>query len=217
MSGGIALLSTLREELIARYGDAAFSAELTLARDQYAARRGRVFEDEEHWENFTRGFLEWYVVEREFADTGLAPARIAAREASDATRADGLNALASSQRSLVEITGLGKGVVEVRDLFGGSRFAVAEERSLVGMNKGDLAEVRLIGFQEQVWLGRLYLDHPADTLAPIVDRLTQMREQGHSRADALDHMALLRSRTRSYRHVSAIRIYESNGDVAGAS
>ena len=217
MGGGIALLTMLRDELIASYGDAACSAELTLARDQYAARRGRVFEDEEHWESVTRGFLEWYVVEREYADTGRAPARIAAREESDETRAEGLSALASSQRSLIEITGLGKGVVHVRDLFGGALFAVAEERSLVGMNKGDVAEVRLIGFQEQVWLGRLYLDHPADTLELIADRLTRMREQGHPRADALDHLAILRSRSRSYRHVSAIRIYESNGDIAGAS
>lgn len=217
MSGGIALLATLSAELIAKYGDTKFHGELTSARDEYGRRRGQVFEDEEHWENFTKGFLEWYVVEREFGNTGVAPARLGARAESDPLRAEGLHALASSQRSLVEITALGKGVVDVRDLFGGAQFAVAEERSLVGMTKGDVLEVRLIGFQERVWLGRLFLDHPVGTVDAINERLSEMREAGSSRADALDHMALLRSRTRSYRHVSALRIYQSNGDIAGGA
>ncbi len=217
MSEAVAVLANMADGLIKTYGDSSYQEELTSARDEYCERRGRVFEDEEHWEVFTRGFLEWYVVERPLTDAGPCPALLATETENDEVKLSALRALASSQRSLVEIVGLGKGVVEVVDLIGGARFSVAEGRSLLGMNRGDIAEVRLIGFQEQVWFGRLFLDHPPGTQAAIVDRVARMRAKGMSRAEVIDHLALLRSRSRNYKHVSAVRIYENDGDLSGAS
>jgi hypothetical protein len=211
----IAILGRETEALILRFGDHEFDKEVSAARDWYCDRRGRVFEEDEHWESFTRGFLEWYVVERPWQDTGRSPAALVAEETEDEERADALRALASSQRCLVEIRGMRKSGLEVLDLVGGARFEVNEERSLTGMQAGNVVEMRLFGFQEQVSLGGTFLFHPDGTGAAIRASVQRMRSEGASRADIIDHIALLRFRSRSYKHVSPLRIYESNGLVAG--
>ncbi len=211
---GIATLALCTEELIARYGDSQYDAELRLAKASYSDRRGRVFEDDEHWERFTRGLLEWYVVERPWGDTGLAPAHLAQRDEGDEETRIALHALASSQRCLAEIHAVRKGEMLVVDLVGGAEFAVREERSLVGLEKGDVVELRLIGFRGQVSLGRTFLFHPAGTAPAISSIISSMHRQGASRADIIDHMAHLRSRSQNYRHVPPLRIYESNGELA---
>ncbi len=213
---GVATLSRCTEALIARYGNSEFDDELRLAKHSYSERRGRVFEDDEQWERFTRGFLEWYVVERPWRDTGLAPAVLAQRDEEDLRSLGALRALASSQRCLAEIHAVKKGEMVVLDLVGGAEFLVQEERSLIGLEVGDVVEIRLLGFEGMISLGRTFLFHPTGTAAAIAKIIVMMRKQSASRADIIDHMALLRSRSQSYRHVSPIRIYESNGELASA-
>lgn len=211
----IATLGRETESLILRFGDHEFDKEVRAAREWYCQRRGRVFEEDEDWESFTRGFLEWYVVERPWLDTGCSPAALVANETQDQERAQALRALASSQRCLVEVCGLRKSGLQVLDLIGGARFEVNEERRLAGMQAGDMVELRLFGFQEQVCLGRSFLFHPDGTGAAIRASVQALRAKGGSRPDIIDHIALLRSRSRSYQHVSPIRIYEGKGLVAG--
>lgn len=212
----IAILGRVAEELILRFGDHQFDEEVSAARDDYCERRGRVFEDDDDWERFTLGFLEWYVVERPWKDTGRAPAALVAGETeNDPERLGALQALAASQRSLVEICDVRKSGMEVVDLVGGARFEVSEERRLAGIEAGDVVELRLFGYQDQVSLGKTFWFHPDGTGPAIRDVVSKMREDGVSRGDIIDHIAGLRSRSRSYQHVSPIRIYESDGRVAG--
>jgi hypothetical protein len=210
-----AILGRVAESLVLRFGDHEFDEEVSSARDHYCERRGRVFEDDDDWERFTRGFLEWYVVERPWRDTGLSPAALVAAETEEGEDRSALEALANSQRSLVEICDLRKSGLEVIDLVGGARFEVSEERRLTGMQTGDVVELRLFGYQERVSLGQTFWFHPDGTGPAIRDKVRSMREEGARRGDIIDHIALLRSRSRSYQHVSPVRIYESGGPVAG--
>jgi hypothetical protein len=211
----IAILTREIESLILRFGDSKFDQEVSPARDGYCERRGRVFEEDEDWENFTRGFLEWYVVERPWLDQGVPPAGVVAAEIDDVERRAALQALVTSQRSLVEVCSIGRHGLQVLDLVGGARFAVTEDRSLVGVQVGNVVEMRLIGFQDEIHLGRSFLFHPEGTSHAIAAMATSMRQAGKSRSDIVDHVALLRSRARSYRHVSPIRIYENPSLVPG--
>jgi hypothetical protein len=212
-----AILTREIESLIERFGDSQFDREVSAARDGYCERRGRVFEEDEDWENFTLGFLEWYVVEGHWQDTGLSPAAIVAKECQDPERVRALRALASSQRSLVNVVNVGKGGLQVIDLVGGARFSVSEERALAGIRVGNVVELRLIGFEDAVRIGNSILFHPEGTKSAIETMAGSMRAAGKSRAEIIDHLALLRSRSRSYRHVSPVRIYENPSLVAGES
>ncbi len=208
---GIAIVSRCTDAVISRYGASEHNAELSLAKDEYGARRGRVFEDDEQWESFTRGFLEWYVVERPWRDTGKPPTQLELASESEVERIAALKALTTSQRCLVEIQQLKNAHIDVVDLIGGAAFSVHEERSLAGLSKGDVVEVRLIGYGAEVSLGRTFLFHPPGTIGAIRKQIATMHGESASRTDIIDRLALLRSKSQSYRHVSPIRIYESNG------
>jgi hypothetical protein len=104
--------------------------------------------------------------------------------------------------------------VRVRDLCRGGLFDVSEQRSLHGVETGDVAEVRLIGFEGKVRFGRTFLYHPTGTAAALEERVVQLRAQGRSTEDILDQCAALRLRTERYRHVDPVRLYRA-GDVLG--
>jgi hypothetical protein len=52
-------------------------------------------------------------------------------------------ALASSHRSLFQVTAVEEGAVDLRDLIGGGRFSVRERRSTAGFRPADLVEARV--------------------------------------------------------------------------
>ena len=211
----IASLTRELDALIQRYGASVYDEEASLARDGYCERRGRVFEEEEDWENFTQGFLEWYVVERPWQGGRLSPAALVAAELGDGERKQTLRALASSQRCLVVVERIGKRHLDVVDLVGGAHFRVPEERHLAGFEVGNAVEMRLIGFEGQVHLGRSLLFHPKGTLEAISSTVDSMIGEGQGRSEIIDSIALLRSRAGSYPHVSPVRIYQDPGIVAG--
>jgi hypothetical protein len=204
---GQALLGTVLDELVQRY---AGTAETLRGREEFEERRGRVFEDEELWESWTQAFLEWYAVDRPVAPGELSPAALALARESDPGRALALAAWLRSLRVLAEVRALAPGVVAVRDLLGGTRFNVAEQRVLHGVVVGDVVEVRLIGFRGQVYFGRTFCYHPAGTLGLLETRVPRLLRAGHSRPEVLDFCARLRVRCERYSHVTPLRIYEDN-------
>lgn len=216
------LLAALLDAMIARFGDAADRSVIASARGAYDERRGCVFEDEPLWEAWSQAFLEWYVTERPMCagefdgadpadiERGRAPAAVVMREArarGDDREADAAWALLRSYRSLFEVRSMRSGRVELEDLIGAGLFSVREQRTMAGVSVGDVAEMRLIGFEGEVLFGRTFCFHPAGTRAPIVAHLQRLRAAGAKRAEMLDLCARLRIRCERYRHVSPTRIY----------
>lgn len=211
------LLAVL-DELIDRFGGETYTGAITAARREYDQRRGRVFEEEALWEPWTQAFLEWYVVERTLGE--LPPAAQVLREAGagrDASGDDGrddlrriaLRSWLTSYRSLFEVKALRAGEVELIDRLGGGRFLVAERRALAGVAAGDVAELRLIGFEDRVVFGRTFCFHPRGTQSAILGIIQRLLGEGRSRRDIIDACASLRIRCERYRHVAPVRIYEA--------
>ncbi|WP_428264195.1 hypothetical protein [Haliangium sp.] len=216
-------LAALADDMIDRFGGDTYTEQITSARQVYDQRRGRVFEDEPLWETWTQAFLEWYVTEHPMAgDPGTRPpaAEIAleARRAGDHRREAAAQAWLCSHRSLFEVRGLRGGRVTVVDLVGGGQFSVREERALAGVSVGDVAELRLVGFEDEVVFGRTFCFHPAGTRDAITAHVHRMRASHASRPDMVDFCASLRIRCERYRHVSPPRIYAGTtpgGDRGG--
>ncbi len=103
----------------------------------------------------------------------------------------------------------------MRDLCRGGVFDVAEKRSLYGVEPGDVAEVRLIGFEGQVRFGRTFIYHPTGTASAIEERVAQLRDQGRDPEEIVDHCAALRLRTERYRHVDPVRLYRAATEELG--
>ncbi len=213
MSGGAIKLDDHRAELesaldrlIESFGAGAWAAEVVRAKDEYAGRTGRVFEDDELFEARTAAFLEWYAVERPLDGQGVPPAALRRRDVpGDAAP---LSAWLASHRSLYSIEDQGEDFVLLKDLIGGGLFEVEERRRLHGVADGDVLEARLVGWEGKISFGRTFLYHPAGARAAIIGHARRVRETGGSRADIVDFVASLRVRALRYKHVAAERVYE---------
>jgi hypothetical protein len=215
-TSGPARLDAVLDQLIAEHtGDASL---VVAARKEYEDRRGKVHEDEDLWERWSAAFVEWFVIERIPAGGDLPPAVGSlrrARAAGDDDTAAVIAALVRSHRSLFEVRELGKGTIGVLDLLGGGAFAVAEPRTMHGVEVGDVVELRLIGWRDAVWFGRTFVFHPKDARAAILDHARALIDRGQSRRDVIDHVAALRVRVNRYRHVAPARVYELGSKVGG--
>jgi hypothetical protein len=217
--GAHAVLAAVIDAVIERFGGADHTGVITAARQEYDARRGRVFEDDPLWEAWTQAFLEWYVLERPMAELQGRPAAVQvmadAQQAGDTRRAAAARAWLTSQRSLFEVRALAAGRVELLDLIGGAQFSVCEPRAIVGVSLGDVAEMRLIGFEGDVLFGRTFCYHPSGTRDAIAAQVRDMRRRGGSRQDIVDFCASLRIRCQRYRHVPPARIYAAGRPQSG--
>lgn len=211
-SGKAAYLSDVLDRVVAAH--TRDDTQVVAARRLYEERRGRVFEDEELWEVWSAGFVEWFVTEH--VATGqalpLAAATLAsARLAGDTRCVAAIRSWLTSHRSLWSVEKLGDGFVDLFDLLGGAHVRVAEPRALHGVAVGEVAELRVVGFEGEVLFGRAFLFHPRGTRDALIERARVITSAGGDRRAVLDHAALLRTNVLRYRHVSPARLYERGG------
>jgi len=204
------VLHELLDKMIELWGSGPNADEAVRAREEYATRTGKVFEDDaELFESRTASFLEWYVVERPLPREGVAPIVVSYRHELDPARKAAMRAWATSHRSLFVIEDLAdEGKLVLEDLIGGARFEVAERRRFHGVGPGDLVEARLVGWEDKVLFGRTFLYHPAGARDAILAHSKRLQAGGATRADVVDHIASLRIRAERYKHVTPERVYE---------
>ena len=210
-----ALLEQVTEELYAQH---TASVELAAAaRKEYEERRGKVHQDDELWEAWSAAFVEWFVIERVApGQRWPAAAQTLAALAPDDERAPAIRALLTSQRSLFEVRAMKIGKpIELLDLLGGGVFQVDAQRTLDGVEVGDVAELRLVGVGGDVLFARTYVYHPATARAAIVERARAMLAKGASRRDVIDQIATLRVQVTRYRHMPPARVYELGSRIVG--
>jgi hypothetical protein len=209
-----AQLDGVIEELYARHTVDTDAA--GLARREYEERRGKVHQDDELWEAWSAAFVEWYVIERA-GEGGRPLAATTYRELSDAgdPRAAIVSALLSSQRSLFEVRAMTRGKIELLDLLGGAELHVEEQRTLHGVEVGDVAELRLVGVAGEVRFARTFVYHPKAARGAIVERARSMLAKGASRRDVIDQIAQLRVQVTRYRHMAPARVYELGSRIMG--
>ena len=215
MTSTAAALDQITDELYARHTSDPAAA--SAARREYEQRRGKVHQDDELWEPWSAAFVEWYVVERIPEGAQLPPAASTYRElaAAQDPRAPIVKALLTSQRSLFEVRALAKGRIELLDLLGGGEFHVTEQRAMVGVEVGDVAELRLVGVGNEVRFGRTFIYHPKAARPAIVERARVMLAKGASRRDVIDQIAQLRVQVTRYRHMAPARVYELGSRIMG--
>jgi hypothetical protein len=210
-----AALEAVTEELYARHTADADAA--AAARHDYESRRGKVHQDDELWEAWSAAFVEWYVVERVADGERVPPAVATYRELAAAgdPRAQIVRALITSHRSLYEIVAMPPGRIELVDVLGGAAIHVSEQRTLHGVEVGDVAELRLVGVAGEVRFGRTFIYHPKAARAAIVERARAMLGKGASRRDVIDQIAQLRVQIARYRHMPPARVYELGSRIMG--
>lgn len=204
-----AILDDVLERLIAEH--TSDPDEVVAARREYEDRRGRIFQEEELWERWSAAFVEWFVIERVAPGADLPPAAASlarARAAGADSDVRAIRAWLTSHRSLFEVCGLGTGHVELLDLLGGAMISVSEPRAMHGVSLGDVAELRVIGFDGDVVFGRTFVFHPRGTRDAILAHARRLLASDGDRRTVIDHAAALRVKVERYRHMPAAKVYE---------
>ena len=219
-SGRAAYLGEVLEAVVAEQtGD----EELVIAaRTRFEDRRGKIYQEEELWETWSASFVEWLVTEyvppaRAGAGLGTrglplaADSLAAARTAGDERRARAITAWLTSYRSLWSVEKLAPGHVELFDLLGGAHLRITEPRGLHGVAVGEVAELRVVAFEGELWFGRAFLFHPRGTRDALLEQARVVTAAGGDRRAVLDRAASLRVKGLRYKHVPAAKLYERGG------
>ena len=184
------------------------------AREEYFERAGKVFDDDaELFDGRMASFLEWYVLERPFADgpPPVVQALADARAGWSPGERRGLAHLATSHHGLFELYSVDKRVLDVEDLVGGARFQVVERRKTLGFSPGDLFEARVVWDGSMPVFGRTFLFHPPDAREVVLDWVEGAVERGVAREEILFHLSRHHIRWHRLGHTGAAKIYRGDG------
>jgi len=185
-------------------------ADVVRAREEWAERAGKVFDDDPLYEERTVAFLEWYTLDR-LGSNGRRPAqRFLAEERLVDLEGRWADALAHSHRSLFEVRQLDEGRIIVDDLLGGAAFEVTERRRLPGIAEGEIFEARVVAnvvTPPQVLFTRAFQFHPREAQSALRKQARAARDAGEPRDETLFRLLRLRLKALRYGHVSPAKIY----------
>jgi hypothetical protein len=189
-------------------------SELLAAREEWAERAGRVFDDDPLYEERTTAFLEWFALDRpstsEPGDTRRPAERFLAEEPLDDLEGRWAHALGRSHRSLFLVRELGKGRLLLEDLLGGAQLEVTERRRLPGIAEGELFEARVVAnvaSPPELLFTRAFQFHPREASAELKRIGADARERGVPREETLFRLLRARLKALRYGHVAPARIY----------
>jgi hypothetical protein len=205
----VSVLATVLDRVIAFA--ARDEAETVKAREEWAEKAGRVFDDDSLYEERTTAFLEWYALERELASGKVPAERFLAEERLDDKEGAWVHALATSHRSLFEVQKVHEGIILLEDLLGGGAFAVTERRRLPGVEDNEIFEVRLVAnvmTPPELLFTRAFQFHPREARVEIKRQAERARRAGEARAETLFRLLRLRLKALRYKHVTADKIYK---------
>ncbi len=185
--------------------------ETVKAREEWADKAGRVFDDDTLYEERTTAFLEWYALERKLPSGRVPAERLLAEEPLDDSEGAWVRALATSHRSLFEVRQVHEGVIFLDDLLGGGAFAVTERRRLPGVEDNEIFEARLVAnvvTPPELLFTRAFQFHPREARAELKRQAERARKAGEPRAETLFRFLRLRLKALRYKHVTPDKIYK---------
>jgi len=185
-------------------------AELVRAREEWAERAGRVFDDDALYEERTTAFLEWYALERPLPSGKVPAERFLAEERLEENEGAWVHALATTHRSLFEVGKVHEGVILLEDLLGGGAFAVTERRRLPGLEEQEIFEARLVAnvvTPPELLFTRAFQFHPREARSELARQAERARKANEPRAETLFRLLRLRLKALRYKHVTADKIY----------
>jgi hypothetical protein len=202
------------DRVAARATGDAHLVEVRRARRQFQELTGRFEEDEPWFEQRMALFLEWFVLDRPDRE-GLIPAERFLRDELDALEPgeeELFIGFTATQRSLLRIDSWQRGRIELTDMLGGGAWSIRQNEPMVGLQKGDMLDARIIPFRSELYLGRGLLFHPRIALESIQAALEKAHARGLLCFELIDLFASQRLKFDRYRNIKVDNIYRLPDD-----
>lgn len=210
-------LQQLHERLLSWATADARKEDLLAARREHFARHGEPHEEDRTFDVRQNGALDHYLYEWRPAQGAPTPIeRFMAEEGPSIEPADlaAYRDLARSVHGLFEVRKLRDGQVRLRDLFAGGDYEVTERRQLVGLEKGDLLEARLLPYEGNLLFSGAFLYHPREARKAILAEVKKRKKAAAKAGGAPDVpeflgvLARMAIKLERYRNVRLESIYD---------
>jgi hypothetical protein len=214
-------LQQLHERLLSWATAEPRKEDLLAAKRQHFDRHGEPHEEDRSFESRVNGMLDHYLYDyRPAGGTGTTLERFLDAEG-PALLPEELAAyrdLGQAIHGLFEVRKIADGRVRLRDVFSGKDFEVTERRAVLGLDKGDLLEARLLPFGGELFFSGAFIYHPREARKAIlaeVKRLKKLAGRGGS-PDVpafLGQVARMAMKLERYRNVRLESIYDFSPDA----
>ncbi len=209
-------LAELQERLLAWATADARKEELLAARREWFDHHGEPHEEDKSFESRMNGMIDHYLYD--FRPTGSSDTTIELfmkAEAANLTTDDlaAYRVLAKNLHGLYEVKRIKPGEIRLRDLFTDVVHDVTERRQMVGLDKGDLLEARLLPFDGKLFFSGAFLYHPHEVRKIVLTEVKRLRKEATPESPpdvaafvaTLSRMALKLER---YRNVKVESLYD---------
>jgi len=211
------MLKELHEKLLAWATADERKDQLLAARRDHFDRHGEPHEEDKSFESRMNGMLDYYLYE--FRPPGSSETIIETfmREQSASLTTEELalyRILAKNVHGLFEVRKVKQPEIRLRDVFSGGDYEVTERRHMVGLEKGDILEARLLPWDGKLFFSGAFLYHPQEVRKPILNEVKRLKKEAQKNAldvDVAGFMALLSRmafKLERYRNVSVEALYD---------
>lgn len=187
--------------------------DLLAAKAEFFRNTGEIFEDDKAFDIRMASFLDYFLFDRVSPVTGRTPARefVEKREEEgDTEAARAARSFTETLHGLFEVRKLGKGIVRLRELFSGKDHDVTERRQIVGLEKGDIIEARLIPFEGHLLFSAAFCYHPREAGKAIRAEVKRRKKKEPERTgtEFVWECARRALKTERYRQIAVEKIYD---------
>ena len=157
-----------------------FVDEISLAKGEFAGY-SIVLKEGEGYEQRLALFFDWYLFDRKLSNTSLTPleyfAEFLAKKDAVEEAVDIFKGFSKSIHSIFIVKSKGSGYIKVKDIFNKKKYIVTEE-NLVGFEKRDIMEARLVPFKKDYRFSGAFLFYPYEVKKILKTEIKQAKKQG---------------------------------------
>jgi hypothetical protein len=218
-------LSELQEKLLAWATSDARKEELLAARRIHFDLHGEPHEEDKSFETRMNGMLDFYLYDFRPPGSTETTIEIFMREMGPHLTTDDLatyRLLSKSIHGLFEVKKMKSGEVRLRDVFSDVVHDVTERRQMIGLEKGDILEARLLPYESRLFFSGAFLYHPQEVRKIVLGEVKRLRkEAGKGVLPDVERFIATLSRMafklERYRNVKVESLYDFRADSRNAT
>jgi len=200
------------DKFFKHFNEDPYTDEITVAKDEYFEKIGRVFEDDSFFEMRMAAFFEWFAFERPIKKIGLPPVKIycQSNESSmnDEEKSD-YESLMKTIWSIYLVKKKKEDFCELLDLYDKKKYRITMDKEFYLPDSSTVVEARLIKFRDNYYLSDPIFTHPKEVSRKIKKAAKKYRKANRPDFQELIlKLAQMSIKSQRYKHLALKEIYK---------
>lgn len=186
---------------------------LKKAKNEFFQATGKVDDGEPYFELRMKMFVEWYIWDR-VNESGRSCAEEFLIEMKDRLTQHEIEVFRSivvTHRMVAQILYWGKGYIWIRDIIRGGIWKVAQTFPLIGINKKDIVDCRVIRQDERLYFTKGIMFHPSEAVPYILQVVEEAKRYGMRNDEIMNTLAKMKLNYDRYSKIKINNIYKLSG------